>query len=922
MLGCSRLRPYGIGAGSGSARGATEENQRTQTRYNEPMSTPLLATRLYRPLPRPQHVLRQRLLTVLAGSASRSVILLTAPAGAGKTTLLSQWLEQCMHPVAWLTLDACDAEPGHFLAYLVAALRPAVPQLAHASLLQPPAALMAVLANALAALSQPLTLVLDDYHRLDSPPVDALLTQLLDHQPPQLQLVIATRQDPGLPLARLRARGQLIELRAADLRFTHDETTALLVGTLGRTLPATAVQALEQQTEGWAAGLQLATLALRGSHGLASLPGAVHTTRRFAIEYLLEEVLQQQPAAIQQFLLHTAILDRLCGPLCDALLAAPAGTGAATLAAIEHANLFLVPLDDERRWYRYHHLFAELLRQHRAQHLPAAPLAALHTRASDWYARHGHDLDALQHAAAAGDDVRVADLAEAAYERMDRSFQAATWGAYVRALPAVLLHARPLLCFQYAWALAGAGDLVASDTALRDTERWLATHAAVVADTPQLAALPAQIAHARAYLAQTRGDAAAARAAAHALALDPDPVLRAKATVLLGMAQWAQGDLVSAQQALADWIAHARSADNRAFALASSFYLAEIQIARGQLRAAARGYQQALERAPTDDTTIGAALPHLHLGLALVAHEQGDAATAARELQTSQQLGARAALVDWPFRYSLARARIHESAGEWDAALALLDTAAERYVHNPVPDFRPIAALAARIHLRRGALAPARAWAAARGLVPTGEISYLRQFEYLTLARLLLARAQHEHDEHHLDAALTLLTRLRVAAGEHHGNLLEILVLEALAHDAHGDRPQALRTLEHALVLAAPEGYLRLFADEGPPLAQLLHALPAPDAALRPYLATLRAATAEHQPGRPGDDLAEPLTAREREILQLIADGLNNKDLAARLVLSLHTVKVHTRNIYAKLGVGSRTQAIVRARAHGLLEHR
>jgi LuxR family maltose regulon positive regulatory protein len=919
-------------------------------RYNEVMSTPLLATKLYRPPPRSNSVLRQRLIEQLNGGLQRNLTLIAAPAGFGKTTLLSQWLAACALPTVWLTLDDSDSEPARFLAYLLAAIQTVVPQFGAgmlAALLapQPPptVATVTALINELAALAQPLVLVLDDYHLVDSRLVDEALSLLLTHQPPQLHLVIATREDPQLPLARLRARDQLIELRAVDLRFTSEEAAELLNQSVGASLAAEVVAALERRTEGWAAGLYLAALSLRGQQDAAGFLRSFSGSHRFVLDYLLAEVLQQQPAPIQQFLLRTSILDRLCGPLCDAVLGGPVGAGQATLQTIERANLFLVPLDDERRWYRYHHLFGELLRQYLPQEagMDVSDIAVLHKRASIWYEAQGLDLEALRHAAAADDFARVAALAERSWERMDSSFQSVAWCRWVRQLPEEILRARPVLSTQYAWALMDAGEVEASEARLRDAERWLArskvtggepepaTGEMAIIDARQFQALPTRIAFARAYNAQARGDVAAAvRHAALALTLtaDAEPLLRAQAEVLMGMAHWASGELEKAHRAIASWVEYTRQAGKLAFALASAFYLAEIRIAQGQLREAARLCRQYLQLVPAEDEAMRLAAPHLHLGLALVAHEQGDVTAAALHLQTSKELGARVSLIDWPFRRCLAEAHIQEAAGNWEAALDLLDEAGRLYVRNPVPTMRPLAAIRARVHLRQGNLSAALAWAAERGLSVADELSYLHEFEHITLARLLLDRYRQERADGHLHAAQGLLARLLVAAAAagRPASVIEILLLQSLAHEEQGDLQRALVPLERALALAEPEGYIRLFVDEGLSLARLLESLRDTGSGLKEYLHTLGIAfganLATPPPPFNSEPLVEPLSEREREVLLLIAEGLSNQELAKRLYLSPHTIKVHTRNIYGKLGVTSRTQAVARGRALGLFD--
>ena len=652
-------------------------------------------------------------------------------------------------------------------------------------------------------------------------------------------------------------------------------------------------------------------------------------------------MLHQQPTPLQQFLLRTSVLERLCGPLCDAVLAMPAGTGQATIEAIERANLFLVPLDDQRCWYRYHHLFGELLRQRLPQEAAtdAAAIATLHLRASEWYEAQGLMPEALHHAAAAADPARVAALAERAWAHMDSSFQAAAWCRWVGQLPEAVLRVRPVLCTQYAWALLDTGQTEASEAWLRHAERgFSAAHSAgaashdetasiVVAASELLPSVPARIAAARAYLAQSRGDFAAAQqyaAAARDLSAETEPLLHAQATVLAGVSQWASGALEAAYSAFAAWVAHTRATGNLAFALASGFYLAEIRRAQGQLREAARLCRQFLTLVPADHEALRMAAPHLHLGLAVIAHEQGDTAAAALHLRTSKELGAQAALIDWPFRWRLAQARIEEASGNWAAALDLLDAAERRYLPNPVPDLHPVAALKARVYLRQGNLPAANAWVAASGVSATDALSYRREFEHLTLARVLIARSRREHVASDQPAVLDLLTRL-LAAAEADGRLgsqIEALLLESLAHAAVGEREQARIPLQRALALAEPEGYVRLFTDEGAPLAQLLEREREAGGPMQPYLQRLQAAFATQPPPHPAftDPAAEPLTAREREVLRLIADGLSNQELAAQLHLSTQTVKVHTRNIYGKLGVTSRTQAVARGRDLGFLE--
>ncbi|HWQ14165.1 MAG TPA: LuxR C-terminal-related transcriptional regulator [Roseiflexaceae bacterium] len=919
---------------------------------------PLLATKLFRPPPRPGTVLRHQLFARLSEGLACKLTLIAAPAGSGKTTLVSAWVAAADLPAAWLSLDPDDGEPVRFLSYVLAALQTVRLDLGSTIVAalqspQPPPVetLLADLLNALAALPERLILVLDDYHVIDSDQVDRALAFLVAHLPPQLHLVIATREDPALPLAQLRARGQVSELRLAELCFATDEAATFFAEAMGLRLAEAEVAALVERTEGWAAGLQLAGLSLRSQGDPAGVIRSFAGSQRFVLDYLLEEVLQQQPTLLQQFLLRTSVLDRLCGPLCDAVLAMPVGTGQATLEAIERANLFLVPLDDQRCWYRYHHLFGELL-QHRLPQeaaMDAGAIATLHLRASGWYEAQGLMLEALHHAAAAADPARVAALAERAWAHMDSSFQAAAWCRRVGQLSEEVLRVRPVLCTQYAWALMDTGQTEASEAWLRHAERWLSaadsmgstSHdemaSMVVVASELLPSLPARIAAARAYLAQSRGDFVAAQqyaATTRDLSAETEPLLHAQATVLAGVSHWATGALEAAYSAFAAWVEHTRETGNLAFALASGFYLAEIRLAQGQLREAARLYRQFLSLVPADHEALRMAAPHLHLGLAVIAHEQGDAQAATLHLRASKEQGEQAALIDWPFRWRLAQARIEESSGNWEAALDLLDAAERRYLPNPVPNLRPVAALKARVYLRQGNLPAATAWVAACGVTATDALSYQREFEHIILARVLLAKLTHsviarsrrEHvasDQHN---ALDLLTRLLAAAeaGGRIGSQIEILLLQSLAHEALDDSGQARIPLQRALALAEPEGYVRLFTDEGAPLARLLEREREAGGGMQPYLQRLQAAFATRLTAHPASlalhPAVEPLTAREREVLRLIAEGLSNQELAARLHLSPQTVKVHTRNIYSKLGVASRTQAVARGRDLGFLE--
>ena len=891
------------------------------------MPTAILATKLFVPPPPPKAVLRPRLIERLNEGLAlgRKLTLISAPAGFGKSTLVSEWVAGCGRPVAWLSLDEADSDPAGFLTYLVAALQTVSADIgagAWGALQSPqrPAAesVLTTLLNEIAAVPERFILVLDDYHRIDAEAIDQALAFLLDHLPPQMHLVIATREDPSLPLARLRARGQLTELRAADLQFAPAEAAEFLNRVMGLNLSDGEVTALETRTEGWVAGLQLAAVSMQGRPDTAGFIKSFTASHRFVLDYLVEEVLQQQPEAIQTFLLRTSILNRLCGPLCDAVLLDPSSSGQATLGYLEHANLFIVPLDSERRWYRYHHLFGDLLRRRLGQPLE---LPTLHLRASAWYEANDDLADAFDHALAAGDFERAARLAEAAAPHMERTFQTVAWLGWVKKLPDAVVRSRPGLCVTIGQAFSDAGDLEASETFLRHAER--------VMGPEESTSLPGSIALVRAGNAQILGNLTeTVKYAELSLRLAPeeDIYLRAQAAITLGFTHWATGDLEASLHALYAWMEDMRRIGNPIFAIASAFAVADMQVILGRLGEAERALRQAIQLAAAQGPEAEAVTAHHHLGLALLAHERGDYALAGRYLQTAADLGRRTTLIDWPYRWHLAQARLKESAGEWDAALDLLNEAARLYVKNPIPIVQPVAALKTRVYLKQGRLDKAQSWTQERGLLVTDEVNYLAEYEYLTLARVRLG----EGDFTGVDG---LLERLLSAAEaqKRSGSVIEILLTQALVQQAQGNQLHSLAALERALALAEPEGYRRLFVHEGEAMRQLLvrfrsasdgraaHSLRDYGGKIladfsTPVVVGSRSAITDQDA-----ELVEPLTGRELEILRLIAEGQSNAEISRRLFLALSTVKGHNLRLFDKLQAQNRTEAVARARELGLL---
>jgi LuxR family maltose regulon positive regulatory protein len=911
------------------------------------MLPPLLVTKLFVPPPRPGVVLRPNLIKRLNEglSVGRKLTLISAPAGFGKTTLISEWVATCGRPVAWLSLDAGDNDPACFLTYLIAALQTIAPKIGEgvlgalsATQNQPPPieSLLTTLINELTSISEDIILVLDDYHVIEAQPLNQALTFLVEHLPPQLHLVIATREDPPLPLARWRVRGQLTELRAADLRFTTAEAAEFLNQVMVLNLSAEDIVALENRTEGWIAGLQLAAISMQGNKDTENFIRSFTGSHHFVLDYLLEEVLQHQSKSVQTFLLNTSILDRLYGPLCDAVMGYPSASGQETLEYLERANLFIVPLDDARCWYRYHHLFADLLLQrlHRSTNssIPEKEkgVAELHQRASQWFEKNGDKFNAFQHAIAAMDRSRAAGLAEMTWKEMDGTFQSAAWLGWTKKLPEEIIRVRPVLCAQIAQSLADNGDAEASESRLHDAERWLkgSSDGSVIVDEEQFRALPSMIALARAYNAQALGRLDDARKYAElALQLIPeeDFFRRAQATITLEITHWTSGDLESARRAMGDWMKNMEQTGNFKFVIVSAFAVADMLLGLGRLAEAERVYQDALHLVAQHALEAEHITAHHHLGLSSIYHQWGDDTLADHHLKRAAELGPQTTLVEWPHRWHVAQAQMKEAAGDLETALAILDEAKRVYIQSALPDLRPIAALKARIYLKQGRPDKARAWAAERRLSMADEVSYLHEFEYLTLARLEIANP----------LVNALLVRLLQAAEtqKRQGSALDILLVQALAHEAQGNRLQALAAFKQALSVAEPEHYISIFVDEGEPMRKLIAdfrlsierqmsksaptQLAYTDKLLAAFIlpaTALKSAALHHKTDLIGKSgMIEPLSEREMDVLKLLRSELSGPEIAQQLIVSPNTLHTHTKSIYNKLGVNNRRAAVRRA---------
>ncbi len=988
------------------------------------MSTPILTTKLYIPPTRPELVSRPRLIERLNEGLGqnqgfgRKLTLISAPAGFGKTTLVSSWIydlesdvagtgkivnpkpvlsdsrnnlstvevSKIQNRVAWLSLDDADNDPTRFLVYFIAALQqidPDIGQAAQGMLLSPPVAnatavanattppaetLMTTLINDIATISidTRCVLVLDDYHAIATSAIHDALTFLLDHLPPQMHLVITSRVDPPLPLARLRGRGQLTELRADDLRFTAQEAVTFLNEVMGLNLSTGNVQALETHTEGWITGLQLAALALQAplSQGRSDIESFIANftgSHRYILDYLIEEVLSRQPENMQKFLLQTSILDRLCGPLCDAVVGRLESDDQATdnlqkrsvrsvpvsnlqsqevLEYLEQTNLFIIPLDDERRWYRYHHLFAHSLQEHLRRTVDEEELVMLHRRASTWYAHNELPVEAVNHALAAGDFEQATQLIEQLALAMLTHGEVGTVLSWLQALPEELIHSRPRFSLARAWAMIITDEWEQVEPLLQEAERSLAEGGTGRVENRQnqneaeVQGMWGEVAAIRAMIANNQGDAAQAiELSRQALERLPEDNLtvRSVITMNLGNAYQSAGNLAQAGQVLAEAVAMAQAAGNLITVLsAASSSLALLQEEQGHLHQAAQTYRQALQSVEQWTEERGQSRPTFpttgwaYLGLAEVLREQNDLEAAKRYLTIGLQLGQQGNMLGLMEVGHIIQARILQAQGDAVGAIEAIRQA-ERLVQKPSPLFPWVAAVQARVWLVQGNLAAAASWAKTCGLRLDDGFNYPQlPGEYATLVRVLIAQGRFEE-------ALALLKRMHSVAEStgRVGRMLEILILQALTLYAQNNPEQALSPLTRALTIAEPEGYVRIFVDEGLPMVALLRQAASRDIA-PDYVSKLLDAflIGEHPPvyrSRGTEEkenppaLIDPLSERELEVLQLVTAGMSNQEIAQKLVIAVSTVKSHTNKIFSKLDVQNRTQAVARARELNLL---
>jgi ATP/maltotriose-dependent transcriptional regulator MalT len=901
----------------------------------------ILGTKVKIPQVRDDRLRRTRLIDHLDKGIARQAVLVCTPAGFGKTTLLADWAENAEEKVAWLSLGPEDNDPVRFWRYVTVALDrlfegpgPRMLSRMHSPGPVSSRGVVTALLNELESGSGSLALVLDDYHAIESPSVHDDVAFLLGNLPPQLHVVIATRADPPLPLARLRARGHLAELREADLRFTAEEASALLTDVWHLDLSEEEVATLEGRTEGWAVGLQLAALSLieRPDHEafLAGFTG----THRYVLDYLSEEVLERQPDEVRRFLLDTSILERLSSLLCNAV------TGRINsqemLERIERANLFLIPLDDERRWYRFHHLFRDVLRA-RLRRETSDRTPELHRRAAAWCEQHGLLDEAIHHALASGDSRWATRLVEEHLDEHLRRGEERILARWLSVLPEETVRSVPALCLAQAWMEFDTGRLDLVEQLVDHAERSFdprteGKSARLPTIGGMVAEVPAAIALMRAIVEAVRGDSeGTARQARSALALtgEDEHGPRYLARWCLAYADWMGGRLEEAERAFARVVVEGRATPDFYPVMSIGSTLGRLQRARGKLGAALHTYREGLRFVTESGRLSADHAGESHVGIAEVLYERDQLDDALRHVTEGIELSRRAR-VYWETGRGLSTlAWIRHARGDAAGALDAMNEGYRTYpsdeasgIFNPAPFER------ARLMVAQGRTAEALGWTKQRELQDTDEVSYPREPEYLVLARVLLARSEPER-------ALSLLERLGALAASQGrgGSLIQIGVLRSLALRAAGDHEGALSALAEVLSLARPEGYVRVFADEGAPMASLLRsligrrrgngavAIPVPTREhLNKVIMAFGSAEKDRGSAAAADSgLIQPLTNRELEVLHLLAVGRRNVDIARELVVTTETVKKHVSHILEKLGASSRTQAVAHARDLGLI---
>ncbi|MBI2955434.1 MAG: helix-turn-helix transcriptional regulator [Chloroflexi bacterium] len=905
----------------------------------------LIGTKLHVPSARRVLVPRPRLIERLNEALAARLILTSGPAGFGKTTLLSAWLSESGHSSAWVSLDANDNDTARFLKYVIAALQRVCPGCGETTrvMLQSPQlppleAMLTALVNDLCSHPGQLILVLDDYHVINEAAVHNIVTFLLDHLPAHVHLVISTRADPPLRLSRLRSRGQLAEIRVDGLRFSTDEALTFLGEVMGIDVSVDEAASLQARTEGWIAGLQMTALAMRGRQDISSFIRTFTGSHRYVLDFLLEEVLNVEPESVQAFLLQTSILERLTGPLCDALTGQTDGWG--MLERLESENLFVVPLDEERRWYRYHHLFAEVLRNQlvRSQ---LAHVRTLHIRASDWYEREGLVDQAFQHALAAKEYARCSRLVQSHWRQMAHDGELNVVVRWLDELPEDIVRASPHLSSAYGWTLVLLGRVAEVVTRLQDAIRALAeqtTAEGAAADHTAQGEVAAEVAALGSFLARGRGDLQnAISLAEQALNLksDIDVLVKGASYYSLASAYREVGEVEKALQAYDQAASFCWAGRNSIGANTATFYKAKIQQMYGHLRQAADTCRKALQFVEERGISNLPATGMIHVALADVLREWNQLDEAELHLTQGIELGKRGGFLEVLKNGGIVLARMKHARGDQRGALQVIEEA-ETLARKAgvLLAIAELAAHRARALVEQGDLAEAFRWAEDVASRPGQDCGYTRELEATTLARVLIAQGKVDEAIAHLDSSLAVAD-----AQGREGSAVEILIIRALALHAQDKMEPAQRDLERALTLAQTERFVRVFLDEGARLDILLksvikRARCSPEIAsyVNMLLEVPDAATGRDAPDiqmiPPGIQgpasstsgaLVEQLTERELDVLRLMARGLSNRKIAEELIIAVGTVKTHIHNICGKLGAQNRVQSIARARERHLL---
>jgi ATP/maltotriose-dependent transcriptional regulator MalT len=913
---------------------------------------PLIRTKLHLPFTRPGLVSRPRLQARITEGLCGPLTLITAPAGFGKTTLVASYIATCGMPVAWLSLDKDDNQAERFLNYLVAALQGTdntigseAAQLLAAARQVPPEAILTSLINDLDTAGSEIALVLDDYQFISSQAVHEQVAFLLEHCPKTFHLMIATRSDPPLPLTRLRARGQTVELRAADLGFTEPEATQFLNDVMGLGLDARSIAVLQERTEGWIVGLQMAALSMRDRKDVFGFIEGFSGTNRYILDYLLEEVLASQSPEIQRFLLYTSILERLTAPLCDAVLTNDEGakregddqsTGseslflsqsASILEYLERANLFLVPLDDERSWYRYHHLFADLLRTQLQRSLGARGVAQLHVRASEWHGQNGSILEAINHASLASDDVRVERFIEQNYMELVSRGEQSWLRFWTGKLSKKLVYSRPWLCIYEAMSHSWFGELDEADLLLEEAEKRIQSEISA----PDAHSMLGHLAYVKSRVTAMRGDIQRAIEfclKAREFVPASNLAMQLDTRITLGYEYFMAGDYANASPILKETIRSGITAGAVINTVAASCVLARLYAVQGLLNKSYETYQIAAQSIPEASGQHLGARALVEVGIADVLCEWNDLDAALVHMkQGLALLPFWDKADDWALAY-ITLARIHLAQANRSDAIEAVEKAVQliqsRGVFSEARHAVEIAQV--KLWLARGDRQAADRWAASQEERLSSDDLFGFENELAHIARVRVLIALDKPNE-----AIGLLSHLEEAARSagRMGRVIEILLLQALAIREIGDSEHAILALTKCLTLAEPEGYVRIFLDEGQPMRLLLaqwlaHAGASP---LRDYAIRLlshfhgepQVVTAAQEKGSPAGDLVEPLSQRELEVLHLMAVGRTNQEIARQLVVALGTVKAHAASIYRKLDVANRTEAVARAQQLGIL---